>query len=102
MPKKEIAGHVLICARKLFEEEEPLSLADAKLFLHIDHTVDDTLISDLIRAARKHVETVTGKRLVTQIWRLVLDQWPEDGVMKLRAGERSARPPGSGTVETRG
>jgi uncharacterized phiE125 gp8 family phage protein len=64
-------------------EEEPLSLADAKLFLRIDHTADDALIADLIRAARKHVETVTGKRLVTQSWRLVLDQWPEGGVLKL-------------------
>jgi uncharacterized phiE125 gp8 family phage protein len=71
-------------------EEEPLSLADAKLFLRIDHTADDALIADLIRAARKHVETVTGKRLVTQAWRLVLDQWPEGGVLKLPLAPVSA------------
>lgn len=71
-------------------EEEPLSLADAKLFLRVDHTADDTLIADLIRTARKHVETVTGKRLVTQIWRLVLDQWPDGGTMKLPLAPVSA------------
>lgn len=64
-------------------EEEPLSLADAKLFLRVDHDADDALIEGLIRAARRHVEATTGRRLVTQIWRLVLDAWPPDGVIRL-------------------
>ena len=60
-------------------EEEPLSLADAKLFLRVEHDAEDALITNLVRAARRHVETQTGRRLVTQIWRLVLDAWPLDG-----------------------
>ena len=64
-------------------DEEPLPLAGAKLFLRVEHDDDDTLIAELIRAARKHVETVTGRRLVTQVWRLVLDTWPADGVLHL-------------------
>jgi uncharacterized phiE125 gp8 family phage protein len=64
-------------------EEEPLSLADLKLFLKLDHDEDDTLIGSLISAARRHVEKVTGRRLVSQIWRLVLDAWPADGVVHL-------------------
>ena len=71
-------------------EEEPLSLDDAKLFLRVSHTADDALIADLIRTARKHVETVTGKRLVTQIWRLVLDQWPDGGMLNLPLAPVSA------------
>ncbi len=64
-------------------EEEPLSLVDAKLFLRVEHDAEDALITNLIRAARRHVETQTGRRLVTQIWRLVLDAWPLDGVIAL-------------------
>ena len=64
-------------------EEEPLSLADAKLFLRLDHSADDALVTELVRAARRHVEALTARRLVTQTWRLVLDHWPDDGVVHL-------------------
>jgi uncharacterized phiE125 gp8 family phage protein len=64
-------------------EEEPLSVDDMKVYLRVDHDDDDALIFDLIAAARRHVENGTGKRLVTQAWRVVLDVWPDDGVVSL-------------------
>ena len=63
---------------------EPLSLAEAKAFLHLDTADDDPLIAAFISAARLHVETQTGLALVTQSWRMVLDCWPANGRIAVR------------------
>jgi len=52
--------------------EEPVSLAEAKAFARIDGSDEDALVSALVAAARLHVESLTGRALVTQTWRLVL------------------------------
>ena len=52
--------------------EEPVSLAEAKLHARVDGSDEDALVSALIAAARLHVESLTGRALVTQTWRLVL------------------------------
>ena len=58
---------------------EPLTLAEAKLFLRVEHNTDDVLISALIAGARLHIEAHTRRALITQTWRLVRDAWPSDG-----------------------
>jgi uncharacterized phiE125 gp8 family phage protein len=63
--------------------EEPVSLGEAKAFLKIDDAAEDGLITTLISAARLHVEGVTGKALIAQTWRVVLDFWPENRVVRL-------------------
>lgn len=63
---------------------EPLSLAEAKVFLRVETTDDDPLIAALISAARLHVEMHTGLALVTQSWRMVLDCWPAKGRIPVR------------------
>ena len=55
---------------------EPLSLAEAKIWLKVDSTADDTLILALITAARVHIEQATRLLLLTQSWKLVADHWP--------------------------
>lgn len=55
---------------------EPVTLAEAKTFLRVDHDSEDALISGLIAAARQDVERATGAALVDQTWRLTLDEWP--------------------------
>jgi uncharacterized phiE125 gp8 family phage protein len=55
---------------------EPLSLADAKNFLRVEHDADDELIAALIAAARNAVELGTRRVLIAQQWRLTLDCWP--------------------------
>ncbi len=59
-------------------QNQPLSLNEAKAFLKLgdDDTADDALIMALLRAAVRHVETFTGRALITQTWRLTLDRWP--------------------------
>lgn len=57
--------------------EEPVSLTEAKSHLRVDIDDDDTLISSLITAAREVVEKLSRRALVTQTWRLSLDEWPD-------------------------
>ncbi|WP_159592208.1 head-tail connector protein [Chelativorans xinjiangense] len=63
---------------------EPVSLVEAKAHLRIAHDSEDGLISGLIRAAREEVERVAGLALIDQAWRLVLDRWPQGGIVLLR------------------
>ncbi len=63
---------------------EPVSLADAKHHLRIEHGDDDELIGDLIAAARLHIEAETRRALITQTWRRFLDRRPDGGRLVLR------------------
>ncbi|MCC6946941.1 MAG: phage head-tail connector protein [Bradyrhizobiaceae bacterium] len=58
---------------------EPLSLAEAKQFLRVEHEDNDELVAALISAACNAVELATRRVLVTQTWRIVLDRWPASG-----------------------
>jgi uncharacterized phiE125 gp8 family phage protein len=58
---------------------EPITLAEAKLFLRVEHDDDDDVIAALIAGSRIHVEAGTRRALVTQTWRIVRDAWPAGG-----------------------
>lgn len=55
---------------------EPVTLAEAKLHLRVDHAEEDALISGQILAARVDCESATGLVFVQQTWDLVLDRFP--------------------------
>lgn len=65
---------------------EPLTLAEAKQFLRIEHNDDDAVISALIVAARTQVEVAARCALIAQTWRFVRDAWPTDGRLVLKRG----------------
>jgi uncharacterized phiE125 gp8 family phage protein len=56
---------------------EPVSLADAKQYLRIEHTADDTLISQLIVTARQSAERYLRQSLITQSWKIAYDDFLE-------------------------
>ncbi len=47
---------------------EPLSVAEAKLFLRIEHTADDALVTRAIAASREAAEQYLRSALLPQIW----------------------------------
>ncbi len=55
---------------------EPVSLAEVKAHLRIDHKDEDGPISSYIRAATISMERWLRRALVRQDWRLTLDTWP--------------------------
>ena len=62
---------------------EPLTLAEAKDFLRLDTSDEDTLVAALIIAARQAVERDTRRALITQTWRIVLDAWSDLTTFKI-------------------
>ncbi|MEZ5923908.1 MAG: head-tail connector protein [Hyphomicrobiaceae bacterium] len=62
---------------------EPVSLAEAKLHLRVDHDDEDILILSLISAARLHLEHVLGRAFITQGWLYLLDGWPSGHTLEL-------------------
>jgi uncharacterized phiE125 gp8 family phage protein len=58
---------------------EPVTLAEAKAYLRVEHDDDDDVIAALVAGARMHVEAQTRRALITQTWRLARDIWPPDG-----------------------
>lgn len=55
---------------------EPLTLAEVKDHLRVEHSDEDSLIAIYIRAAREFAESFLGRALVTQTWKLTLDEFP--------------------------
>src|SRR5690606_27665590 len=58
---------------------EPVTLAELKAHLRLEHDSEDALLNGLNRAAREDLERTTGLALIDQNWRLALDKWPRDG-----------------------
>jgi len=60
---------------------EPVTLAEAKTHLRIDHTAEDDYIEDfLIPAARRYAETLTQRAFITQTWVLRLNGFGVDPI----------------------
>ena len=62
---------------------EPVTLAEVKAHLRLDHDSEDELLGGLIRAAREEVERSAGLALIDQKWRLALDEWPPQGCVAI-------------------
>ncbi|MGX1787237.1 head-tail connector protein [Bosea sp. NPDC055332] len=62
---------------------EPVSLSEAKDFLRIIADDEDELLGTLITAARLMIEAASGRLLIEQGWRIVLDAWPQSGEIRL-------------------
>lgn len=56
---------------------EPLTLAEAKTYLRITNSNDDSFITTLISAVRRRCEEYTQRALITQAWTLWLDRLPD-------------------------
>lgn len=56
---------------------EPITLAEAKAHLRVEHTADDAVVIPAqLRAARSFVENYLNRAIMKQRWRLSLDTFP--------------------------
>lgn len=63
---------------------EPVTIAELKTYLRLEHEGENDLLSSLIRAAREEIEVSCGIALIRQNWRLTLDDMPRSGRVPLR------------------
>jgi len=56
---------------------EPVSVSEAKTFLRVDGSEEDTLIGTLIASARRAAEEYMKRALITQTWELTMDGFVE-------------------------
>ncbi|MDX2113691.1 MAG: head-tail connector protein [Alphaproteobacteria bacterium] len=69
-----------LLARIVAPAGEPLTLTETKLYLRVDHPDEDSLIADLITAARMVAEHWMKRSLMTQTWKLAYDDYIDDDV----------------------
>ena len=55
---------------------EPVILVDMKLFLRVDGTEDDLIITSLIIAARRNAEIFCNRSFITTTWKISLPNFP--------------------------
>lgn len=60
---------------------EPVSLAEAKAHLRVTTPNDNTLIGNLIKAARQEVENYTNRALASQTFELIIDNFPKNKIV---------------------
>jgi uncharacterized phiE125 gp8 family phage protein len=66
---------------------EPVTTAEAKAHLRIEHSLDDDYIDVLIKAGRQYLERIAWGGFVTQTWELVLDLFPSGEEILLPKGK---------------
>lgn len=57
---------------------EPITTAEAKTHLRVDHSHDDTYIGERITGARKFIENNTRRTLVNTTYKLFMDEFPDE------------------------
>lgn len=59
---------------------EPILKADVKAHMRIEssYTAEDDYIDALIKVAREHIESFTGRKLINQTWYAYYNCWPDD------------------------
>src|SRR5512134_4027569 len=62
---------------------EPVSVETAKLFLRVDGTDEDTLITSLVMGARETGEELARRAFITQTLEMIVDDWPPKFVLAL-------------------
>lgn len=57
---------------------DPVTVAEAKTHLHVEHTWQDDLITSCISAATQWAELFTSRAFVRQVWEMTFDGFPDE------------------------
>lgn len=69
---------------------EIMTTSEAKAWLRVDHSAEDTLIDELVVAVREEVESWLNATLINTTHTLVFDCWPSNGIIYLPRGPVSS------------
>lgn len=69
---------------------EPVTVAEAKNHIRLETATDDAYVTALVKTARRHVESETGRRLCEQKWLEAVPRFPA-GDLPLRLTVRPLR-----------
>ncbi len=58
----------------------------ADIIVNAATTAEDDLLTKKIKSARRHIENITSRALLTQTWDFYLDEFPDDDFIKLPFG----------------
>lgn len=67
-------------------QAEPVTLAEVQEHRRLEAGEEEALLTALIAIARRHLEQVADLSLITQHYRLYLDDWPPGGILRLSHG----------------
>ena len=67
----------------------PITVDDVKAHCRITSSTEDIYLESLVKSAIEHIEQVTGRKLINQTWKLLIDEWP-DTEIELPFGQCSA------------
>lgn len=56
--------------------EEPVTVTEAKDYLRVDGSLEDSRIGTMITAARLRLEQYTDQKFISQTWKQLMDCWP--------------------------
>ena len=62
---------------------EPVTLTEIKAHCRIDTDADDTYLGDIIEAARRQVESITGRQIMDATYTVKFDRFPTDDYIEL-------------------
>jgi len=77
---RDISSALTVVTEPTFE---PVSRAEAKWQMRVDHADEDHLIDAYLAAARRQVEQDTGRTLVDTVYDLTVDAFPEERCLPL-------------------
>lgn len=80
--------------------DEPITLAEVKLYSKIDYTTEDSLITNLITAVRQQIEKFTGLSLVVSTYEAYWDYLPEEVTLPYPEQDEVKEVHINGTVST--
>ena len=57
--------------------DEPVTVAEAKAYMRVSYSTEDSLITTMITAARRLAEAYTRRAIIEQEWLMVMDNVPQ-------------------------